>query len=74
MTAFLAVNQGSKDEPYLIHIKYMGKENDEPITLVGKGLTYDTGGYSLSHQWTLWNDMAGAATVLGVLKQLFQII
>lgn len=70
MTAFLAVNQGSKDEPYLIHIKYMGKEeNDEPITLVGKGLTYDTGGYSLkSSMNTMKCDMAGAATVLGVLE------
>lgn len=70
MNAFLAVNQGSKDEPYLIYIKYNGKDEiSEPITLVGKGLTYDTGGYTLkSSMNTMKCDMAGAATVLGVLE------
>lgn len=70
MNAFLGVNQGSSDEPYLIHLKYQGKEEWEaPITLVGKGVMYDTGGYSLKPSMnTMKCDMGGAATVLGVFE------
>lgn len=72
MNAFLSVNRGSQDDPYLIFIKYQGRQDEEnPITLVGKGLMYDTGGYSLkSSMNTMKCDMAGAATVLGVLESV----
>lgn len=70
MNAFLGVNQGSTDEPYLIYLRYQGKEEwDNPITLVGKGVMYDTGGYSLKPSMNSMKcDMGGAATVLGAFE------
>ncbi|NLD25973.1 MAG: leucyl aminopeptidase [Acholeplasmataceae bacterium] len=68
MNAFLAVNKGSEAEPKLIHIKFENAES-EAIGLVGKGLMYDTGGYSIKTSMNNMKcDMAGAATVLGVLE------
>ena len=72
MGAFLAVNKGSTCEPRLIYIKYQGLDEwKDPIALVGKGIMYDTGGYSIKTSMnTMKCDMAGAATVLGVLECL----
>ncbi|MCK5580018.1 MAG: leucyl aminopeptidase [Candidatus Omnitrophica bacterium] len=68
----LAVNKGSKKEPKLIIVKYCGaSKKDKYTALVGKGMTFDTGGLNLKptgHIETMRCDMAGAATVLGVLK------
>lgn len=48
MGGILSVNQGSYEEPRLITLKYKATDDfAEPIGLVGKGVTYDTGGYSL---------------------------
>ncbi len=68
MGGLLAVNQGSENEPVFIHLKYKPKNaiNEKPYVLVGKGVVYDTGGYSLKPAESLdWMkcDMAGAATV-----------
>ena len=70
MGAFLGVNKGSSDEPKLIHITYQGKEDfNDSISLIGKGVMYDTGGYSIKQSMNNMKcDMAGAATVLGVLQ------
>ncbi len=70
MTAFLAVNLGSSVPPKLIVIKYQGKKTwEDPIALVGKGLTFDTGGYNIKpNSKNMKSDMGGAATVLGVLE------
>ena len=70
MNAFLAVNKGSSVEPRLIHLKYQGKEDfKDPIALVGKGVMYDTGGYSIKSKMNnMKSDMAGAATALGVFE------
>lgn len=68
MNSFLGVNKGSTAEPKLIHIKYNGGEGDY-IGLVGKGVMFDTGGYSLkTNMINMKDDMAGSATVLGVLE------
>lgn len=68
MNAFLGVNKGSDIPARLIYLTYEGS-NDEPITLVGKGLMFDTGGYSLKTKMnTMKCDMGGAATVLGVME------
>jgi leucyl aminopeptidase len=68
MNAFLAVNKGSAAEPKLIHIKFENAET-EAIGLVGKGLMYDTGGYSIKTSMNNMKcDMAGAAAVLGILE------
>jgi len=71
MGAFLAVNQGSKEEAKLIHLKYRNNDSDEIITLIGKGLTYDSGGYSIKPKTGMVNmktDMGGAAAVLGAIE------
>ena len=69
--ALLAVARGSAHPPRLVTIKYQGSdEADAPIALVGKGVTFDSGGYSLKptdSMKTMKCDMAGAATVLGTL-------
>jgi len=74
MGAFLGVNKGSKDAPKLIHITYTGNPDSlENTFFVGKGVMYDTGGYSLKtvqSMPTMKMDMGGAATVLGALKAI----
>jgi leucyl aminopeptidase len=68
MKAFLGVNRGSDAEPKLIHLEYRGSDAS-PIALVGKGLMFDTGGYTLKTSMnTMKCDMAGAASVLGVFE------
>lgn len=70
MGAFLGVNQGSAVEAKLITISYYGAPKDQPVFgLVGKGVMFDTGGYSIKQTMnTMKCDMGGAATVLGVLE------
>lgn len=74
MEAFLAVAEGSSKEPKFIVMEYIGNsDSDEKIALVGKGLTYDSGGYSLkpsNSMDTMYTDMAGSATVIGALKAI----
>ena len=68
----LAVNQGSEHEPKLIIIKYTGSSKKGNYTaLVGKGVTFDTGGINLKtsgHVETMRQDMSGAGAIVGVLK------
>lgn len=72
MGAILAVNKGSVEEPRLIVMKYAGTEQWEDVVgLVGKGVTYDTGGYSLKPRdgmVGMKGDMGGAAAVLGAMR------
>ncbi len=72
MGLILAVNRASVVDPYLIQASYKGDpKSKEQIVLVGKGITYDTGGLSLKptdNMLSMKCDMAGAATVLGALK------
>ncbi|HWO77188.1 MAG TPA: leucyl aminopeptidase [Bacillus sp. (in: firmicutes)] len=72
MGALLAVNQGSTEPPKLIVLKYQGRpEWKDVIGLVGKGVTFDTGGYSLKTKdgiVGMKTDMAGAAAVLGAME------
>lgn len=72
MGAFLAVNQGSLVPPKLIYMKYQGKDKwENPIALVGKGLTFDTGGYNLkSNSKNMKTDMGGSASVLGAIEAI----
>lgn len=72
MGAFLSVAQGSIQPPKLITLEYRGAttKNQQPIVLVGKGVTFDTGGNSLKSPANMIGmkyDMCGAATVLGVI-------
>ncbi len=72
MGAFLAVNQGSTEPPKMIVLKYQGKEQwEDVIGLVGKGITFDTGGYSIKTKAGIVGmktDMGGAAAVLGAME------
>lgn len=72
MGLLLAVNRASSHEPVLIQAAYRGNpKSKEHIVLVGKGITYDTGGLSLKEtegMLTMKSDMAGAATALGVVQ------
>lgn len=72
MGALLAVNQGSKQPPKMIVLKYQAKDEwTDVIGLVGKGITFDTGGYSLKPKDSIVGmktDMGGAAAVLGAME------
>jgi len=72
MNAFLAVAGGSRQPPKLIVMEYRAGASDaEPIVIVGKGITFDTGGLSIksaSDMEQMKFDMCGAASVFGVLR------
>lgn len=75
MQAFLAVSEGSDTAPRFIVMRYFGDKNNksEILGLVGKGLTYDTGGYSLKpndSMITMKSDMGGAAAVIGAISAI----
>jgi leucyl aminopeptidase len=68
MGSLLAVARGSANRPYLVVLKYNGGGDARPYVLVGKGITFDTGGVNLKTQGGIEEmkyDMCGAATVLG---------
>jgi len=71
MGAFLAVAQGAGEPPAFIVLEHNAGRADLPaIVLVGKGITFDTGGISLKpgdRMWEMKSDMGGAAAVLGAM-------
>lgn len=76
MGAFLAVNRASSFPPQLIHLHYQPSKPKSRIVLVGKGITYDTGGLSLKPRGALVNmkiDMGGAAAILGIIQAVSQL-
>jgi leucyl aminopeptidase len=72
MSALLAVGSGSDNESKLIILKYQGKdETSQPTVLVGKGITFDSGGLSLKpgpNMEQMKFDMGGAASVIGAFE------
>lgn len=74
MGALLAVAKGSREEPKFVIIEYSGgkssKKKDKPIVLVGKGITFDSGGISIKpspQMDEMKYDMCGAASVIGAM-------
>ena len=69
MGAIYGVGRGSKRPPRMLIVEYMGgRKDDKPVALVGKGITFDTGGISLKNpdgMWEMKYDMSGAANVMG---------
>jgi leucyl aminopeptidase len=66
-----AVGQGSKNEPKLIILEYNGKRGDSPTVIVGKAVTFDTGGISIKPADKMDEmkfDKCGGCTVLGIMK------
>ena len=74
MHALLGVGQGSIRGSYLVTMEWNGaKNNSKPLAFVGKGVCFDTGGYSLKpakFMEDMTYDMAGSATVVGLMKNL----
>jgi len=74
MNALLGVGMGSIRGSYLVTIEWNGaKNNSKPLAFVGKGVTFDTGGYSLKparFMEDMTYDMAGSAAVVGLMKNL----
>lgn len=73
MGAFLAVSKGSSEAPKFIHIKYTPSNPKKKIAIVGKGITFDSGGLDIkpaASMLTMKDDMSGAACVLAVMKTL----
>jgi leucyl aminopeptidase len=77
MGALLGVSQGSAEESKFIIMEYYGaKKNAAPVVLVGKGITFDTGGNSLKPADSMVGmkyDMCGAATVMGVFRAVAEM-
>ena len=77
MGAFMAVAQGSHEPLRLIELRYSGAvKTQAPVVLVGKGITFDTGGISIKpapEMDEMKFDMCGAASVLGVFRALAEL-
>ena len=74
MGSFLSVTSGSDEPPKFIVLKHMGgKAKDAPVVLVGKGITFDSGGISIKPGAAMDEmkyDMCGAASVLGTFRAI----
>jgi leucyl aminopeptidase len=78
MGGLLAVSQGSVQPPKFIVLRYSGANNngDKGVALVGKGITFDTGGISLkpaANMDEMKGDMGGAAAVIGAMQAIAQL-
>ncbi len=73
LTGLLAVNRGSVEEPCFIVIHYRPARARKKVALIGKGITFDSGGLSLKtakSMETMKLDMAGGAAIIGVMSRL----
>ncbi len=77
MGMLLAVGRGSRFEPRLVALEYWGtKKEEKPVALVGKGITFDTGGIDLKTRVGMADmrcDMTGAAVVMGIIKSVAEL-
>lgn len=74
MGALYGVGRGSQRPPRMMIVEYRGaNKGEKPIVIVGKGITFDTGGISLKNPPKMWNmkfDMSGAASTMGTVHAL----
>ena len=71
MGCIVAVGKGSESKPKMIVLEYNGNAKDKPLVLVGKGITFDSGGYNLkptNYINNMKDDKAGAVTVIHVIE------
>ena len=77
MGGVLGVSRGSDERPRFIIMEYMkGKKNEKPVVLVGKGVTFDTGGLNIKpgeHMYEMHMDMSGGAAVIHVMAALARL-
>ncbi len=76
MGGLLGVNQGAEKPPYFIIMDYQYNKNAPTIVMVGKGITFDSGGLNVK-EWmgmsSMKTDMGGAATVIGIMQSVREI-
>jgi leucyl aminopeptidase len=75
LNAVLAVNRGSAQEPRFVILEYR-KGTGAPVAIVGKGITFDSGGLDLkpaNYMLDMKSDMAGAAAVIGTIKAVAEL-
>jgi len=76
MGAFLAVSQGSDEPPKMVIMEYKGNPGGKTIGIVGKGVTFDSGGYDIkpaAGMLRMYADMGGAAATLGTMKAVSEL-
>lgn len=76
MGGFVGVAQGSQEPSYILALEYQGGNNKEKWGLVGKGITFDSGGISIKPSQNMHEmkyDMLGAASVLGSMQSLSKL-
>jgi leucyl aminopeptidase len=76
METLLAVARASRHKPRVIHLSHKPKEAKLKVTLVGKGLTYDSGGLSLKpadYMVTMKSDKSGGSAVMGIMKAIAEM-
>ena len=76
MCALLAVGRASVHTPRVIHLSYQPKDAKAVISLVGKGVTYDSGGLSLKpadYMVTMKADKSGGSAVMGIIKAVAEL-
>lgn len=78
MNILLAVSQGSENEAQMIILEHTpaGTEQQAPLILVGKGITFDTGGISIkpsADMWQMKDDMGGSAAVIGAMEAIARL-
>src|SRR3989344_546333 len=76
MGGVIAVSQGSKNEPRFIVLEYRGAKKGSPYALVGKGVTFDSGGLSLKpakYMEDMKSDKAGATAVMGIMQAVARL-
>jgi len=73
LPAFYDISKGSINKPRLVHLKYNENKGYKKIVLIGKGVTFDTGGISLkpsTYMYDMRLDKAGAITIFGIIKAI----
>ena len=73
LPAFYDISKGSINKPRLVHLKYNENKGYKKIVLIGKGITFDTGGISLkpsAYMYDMRLDKAGAITIFGIIKAI----
>ena len=73
MGALLGVAKGSRNEPYTAILEYLPNKNQKPLVVLGKGVTFDSGGVSIKPSGgmdEMKGDMAGSASVIGLMEAL----
>ena len=76
MVGILTVGKGSKNPPRFIHLTYKPKKAKKRVVLVGKGVTFDSGGLNIKPEQfmkTMKSDKAGACAVLGIMKAIGEL-